>query len=268
MTDKTAVLTPAIDLARDTPFRFPNEGEEARKARVDLLAQEIELKRAMESVAAARRGLPPGGLIPEDYAFEGIGADGKPVKRKLSELFGPGSNSLVTYSFMFPRYPTDDRPKAEHGETAKLTREESPCPSCVAVLDPLDGAARHLAGAGYDFVVIAHAPLDRLLAFAKERGWQNLRLLSSRGNTFKRDYQAQDEKGHQRPMITVFHRTADGIRHFWSSEMFCAKADPGQHPRHLYTLDLMWNLVDLTPEGRPQKWEPQLQYEPNAKHAA
>jgi predicted dithiol-disulfide oxidoreductase (DUF899 family) len=44
---------------------FPRESAEYRAARDRLLAQEIELRRATEAVAAARRALPPGGEIPE-----------------------------------------------------------------------------------------------------------------------------------------------------------------------------------------------------------
>jgi predicted dithiol-disulfide oxidoreductase (DUF899 family) len=66
---------------------FPGESAEYRAARDRLLIQEIELRRAMEAVAAARRSLPPGGVVPADYVFHGAGADGAPIDVKLSELF-------------------------------------------------------------------------------------------------------------------------------------------------------------------------------------
>src|SRR5262249_55896256 len=78
---------------------FPGESAEYRVARDRLLGQEIALRRTMEAVAAARRALPPGGLIPEDYVFQGRGADGWPAEVRLSELFAPGKNSLVIYNF-------------------------------------------------------------------------------------------------------------------------------------------------------------------------
>jgi predicted dithiol-disulfide oxidoreductase (DUF899 family) len=255
------VLTPAIDVARTNTVRFPNETTEYRRARDALLAEEVELKRHMERVAAQRRSLPPGGRVPEDYVFDVLGADGQAGKVKLSDLFAPGKQTLVTYSFMFPRYPKDDRPGPAEGATARLKREESPCPSCTAFLDQLDGAAKHVEAAGLNFVIIADAPLDRLLAFAKDRQWKSLRLLSSRGNNFKRDYHARTPEGHQMPMMTVFHRAGDGIRHFWSSEMFYADSDPDQDPRHTGTIEPLWNIFDLTPEGRPPHWQEQLQYD-------
>src|SRR6266516_513468 len=99
---------------------FPGESAEYRAARNRLLRQEIELRRAMEAVAAARRGLPPGGAVPEDYVFQGKNADGVPADVRLSELFAPGKDSLVIYSFMFPRDPGDERPGPEAGQTALL----------------------------------------------------------------------------------------------------------------------------------------------------
>lgn len=239
---------------------FPGESSEYRSARESLLEKEIELRRAMEAVAVARRKLPPGGLIPEDYVFDGLGPDGAPARIKLSQLFAPGQDSLVIYNFMFPRYPKDERPKPATGETAKLRREDAPCPSCTAFLDALEGVPEHIEAAGYNFVVIANAPLDRLIAFSRDRGWRHLRLLSSGGNSFKRDYHAETPEGHQMPMMTVFHRDADGIRHFWSSEMFYASTEPGQDPRHTGTIEPLWNIMDLTPDGRPD-WQEQIQYD-------
>ena len=229
---------------------FPGESAEYRAARDRLLEQEIELRRAMEAVAAARRELPPGGVVPEDYVFQGVGADGTPTDVRLSELFAPGKDSLVIYSFMFPRDPGDERPGPASGQTALLPLEEGPCPSCVALLDQLDGAAEH-AAQHINLAVVAKAPLPRVLAFAEERGWRRLRLLSSAGNTYNRDYLAETAEGAQRPMLNVFHRDGETIRHFWGSELFYAPTDPGQDPRHVGTIEPVWNLFDLTPEGAP-----------------
>jgi predicted dithiol-disulfide oxidoreductase (DUF899 family) len=238
---------------------FPGESSDYRAARDKLLEAEIALRRAMEAVAAARRELPPGGVIPEDYVFQGRGADGAATDLRLSELFAPGKDSLVIYSFMFPRDPSDARPGARSGRTAALPLVEAPCPSCVAFLDQLDGAAEH-AAQHINFAVIAKSPLPRLHAFAEERGWRRLQLLSSAGNTFNRDYLAETAEGAQRPMLNVFHRDGQTIRHFWGSEMLYAPTDPGQDPRHNGTLEPLWNLFDLTREGRPTRWDEQLSY--------
>jgi predicted dithiol-disulfide oxidoreductase (DUF899 family) len=237
---------------------FPNESPEYRAARDRLLEQEIELRRAMEAVAATRRALPAGGPIPEDYVFQGAGADGAPKDVRLSELFAPGKDSLIIYSFMFPRDPGDDRPGPETGSTAELPLADGPCPSCTALLDQLDGTVEH-ATQHVNFAVVAKAPLPRVLAFAAERGWGRLRLLSSAGTTYNRDYHAETPAGHQRPMLNVFHRDGETIRHFWGTELLYAPTEPGQDPRHVGSLEPLWNLFDLTREGRPS-WDEQLVY--------
>ena len=219
---------------------FPGESAGYRAARDRLLEQEIELRRAMEDVAVARRALPPGGVVPEDYVFGDV---------RFSELFGPGTESLLIYSFMFPRDPHDDRPGPRDGA----------CPSCVALLDQLDGAVEHLTQHA-NFVAVAKSPLPPVLEFAKERGWRRLRLLSSHGTNYNRDYHAETAEGDQRPMLNVFHRDSGAIRHFWGSELFYAPTDGDQDPRHVGTLEPLFNMLDLTREGRAPDWDEQLSY--------
>jgi predicted dithiol-disulfide oxidoreductase (DUF899 family) len=238
---------------------FPGESSEYRAARNRLLEQEVELRRAMEGVAAARRRLPPGGAVPHDYAFRGQGADGGAAEVRLSELFEPGKDSLVIYSMMFPRASDDDRRGPDRGQTASLPLTQGPCPSCTAFLDQLDGAAGH-ASQRINLAVAAKAPIQRIRTFAAERGWRHLRLLSSAGSTYNSDYLAETPDGQQQPMLNVFHRDRDTIRHFWGSELFYAPADQGQDPRHVGTLEPLWNLFDLTPEGRGTDWDEQLSY--------
>ncbi len=238
---------------------FPGESAEYRAARDRLLEQEVELRRAMEAVAVARRRLPPGGVVPEDYVFQGQGPDGDPTDVRLAELFAPGKDSLVIYSMMFPRDPGDDRPGPQGGRTARLPLVEGPCPSCTALLDQLDGAAEHVSQR-VNLVACGKAPLSRILTFAEERGWRRLRLLSSAGSTYNRDYFGETAEGHQRPMLNVFHRDGETIRHFWGSELLYAPSDPGQDPRHVGTIEPLWNLYDLTPAGRGTDWDEQLSY--------
>jgi predicted dithiol-disulfide oxidoreductase (DUF899 family) len=235
-------------------MRFPNESAEYRAARDRLLEQEIELRRATEAVAAARRALPPGGEIAEDYVFTG-----EQGEVRLSELFAPGKDSLAIYSFMFPRHPSDERPGPTTGELARLPLAETPCPSCTSLLDQLDGAAEHTAPL-MNLAVVAKAPVAHLQAFARERGWRRLRLLSSGGNGYHRDYAAEDADGHTMTMMNVFHRDGGKIRHFWGSELFWVPTDADQDPRHLGTLEPVWNLLDMTREGRPVDWDEQLSY--------
>jgi predicted dithiol-disulfide oxidoreductase (DUF899 family) len=237
---------------------FPGESAQYREARDRLLKREIELRREMEAVAAARRELPPGGVVPEDYVFQAKAADGSPADVRMSELFAPGKDSLVIYNFMFPRAYGGDRPGPTSGETALLPLEEGPCPSCVALLDQLDGAAEH-AAQQVNFAVVAKTPLSRLLTWGEERGWRRLRLLSSAANTYNRDYFGEAADGSQVPMLNVFHRDGGTIRHFWGAELTFAPADPRQDHRSVGTLEPLWNLFDLTREGRPD-WDERLSY--------
>jgi predicted dithiol-disulfide oxidoreductase (DUF899 family) len=239
---------------------FPGESAEYRAARDRLLEQEIELRRATEAVAAARRALPPGGAVPEDYVFQGAGPDGVPTDVRLTELFAPGRNSLMIYSFMFPRAPGDDRAGPAAGETASLPLVEGPCPSCVALLDQLDGAAEHVTPL-LNFAVVAKAPLPRVLAFGEERGWRRMRLLSSAENSYNCDYHGETPEGDQRPLLNVFERDGDVVRHFWGSELFYAPTDGDQDPRHVSTIEPVWNMFDFTREGRRTDWDEQLSYD-------
>ena len=221
---------------------FPGESPEYRTARDRLLQQEVELRRVTEAVAIARRALPPGGVVPQDYVFQQAGPDGTPTDVRLSELFEPGKDTLAIYNFMFPRALDDERP----------------CPSCTSFLDAFDGAALHITQR-VNLVVVAKAEPSRILAHAQVRGWR-LRLLSSAGNTYNRDYFGEDAQGAQMPMLNVFRREGGAIRHFWGSELLYVPPDPGQDPRHSDSIDPQWNLFDFTPEGRGTDWYPELSY--------
>jgi predicted dithiol-disulfide oxidoreductase (DUF899 family) len=110
-----------------------------------------------------------------------------------------------------------------------------------------------------NIAVAAKTSAERLLAFGQERGWRHLRLLSSAANRYNQDYLGEVD-GFQQPMLNVFQRQDGVIRHFWGSELLFAPTEPGQEMRHVGTLEPLWNMLDLTPEGRGADWEEQLQY--------
>ena len=215
-------------------MKFPNEDDKYRAARDQLLKEELALRRQIEAVAALRRKLPAGGEVPEDYVFEG-----EEGAVRLSQLFENG-NTLVAYSFMYG-------PKMKHA-----------CPSCTSILDSLDGAAAHLAQVT-DLVVIAKSPIGRILEHARKRGWSRLRLLSSEKNSYNRDYGAETADGAQMPMFNVFKKNKT-VRHFWGSELLYAKSERGQEPRHVDMIWPIWNVLDVTPQGRGKDWNPKLAY--------
>ena len=230
----------------DSSIRFPGESGEYRRERNRLLEAEVGLRRAIEDVAAQRRRLPPGGAVPDHYRFEEA-SDGATVR--LSELFEPGKDTLVIYSFMFPRYSGDTRPGPADGETAKLLLAETPCASCTSILDSLDGAAPHLRRV-LNLAVVAKSDPDRIRNFARERGWRHLRLLSSRGNSYNREYHAETPHGEQMPILNVFVRDGGQVRHTWASELMYAPREDGMEPRHVDSIWPIWNVLDVTAEGR------------------
>jgi predicted dithiol-disulfide oxidoreductase (DUF899 family) len=242
----------------DPGIRFPGESDEYRRERNRLLEAEVGLRRAIEQVAGQRRSLPPGGVVPDDYRFEEA-SDGGEVR--FGKLFEPGKDTLVIYSFMFPRHPADTRPGPAEGETAKLQLAETPCASCTSILDSLDGAAPHL-GQVLNLAVVAKSDPDRIRNFARERGWRNLRLLSSRGNEYNRDYHAETAEREQLPILNVFVRDGGQFRHTWASELMYAPTDEGMEPRHVDSIWPIWNVLDATPEGRTNQSNfPSLRYD-------
>ena len=224
-------------------LRFPGEDETYRRAREELLRAEIDLRRQIAKVAEMKRTLPRGGRVPEDYVFElapSDGAQGKARKIRFAELFEEGRDTLVTYSFMF----------APGGK---------PCPMCTAMLDNLNGNARHVTER-VNLAVIAKAPAKDLSRWAAERGWHDLRLLSSGGTSFNANYHAESAEGEQWPVVNVFHKTREGIHHHYCSELFFVDCEPGQQPRHVDLIWPLWNLLDFTPDGRGEDWLPGRSY--------
>ena len=227
-------LKPAAELARHSNH-FPNESGEYRAARTALLAEEIELRRHIERVAEQRRALPLGGKVPENYRFTG---EQGPVQ--FSDLFGD-KESLVIYNWMYG------------------PGRERPCPMCTSLLSAYDGEMPDMLQR-VAFAIIASSPIERLTAFKKERGWRHLKIYSSAGNNFNRDYAHEVPGGGDNAAFNVFTRRDGTIRHFWAAEMGPGTADPGQDPRGAPDAMPLWNILDMTPEGRGIDWYPKLEY--------
>ncbi|HWW87592.1 MAG TPA: DUF899 family protein [Vicinamibacterales bacterium] len=201
----------------------------------------MALRAQIEKVAAKRRKLPIGGKIPENYVFEEIGPEGTRRQVRLSDLFAPGKDTLIVYSYMFgPKMAT-------------------PCVSCTSMLDGLEGQSDHV-NQRVNLAVVAKSPIDRVMTVASDRGWKRLRLLSSAGNTYNHDYHGESENEDQRPSLNVFVKRNGAIHHFYHSELLYAPGDKGQDARHIDMYWPLWNLFDATPEGRGTSWYPRLSY--------
>jgi predicted dithiol-disulfide oxidoreductase (DUF899 family) len=238
MDTKTETLTPAAEMARVDPMRFPNESAEYRAARAALLAEEIELRRHMERVAAQRRALPPGGAVTGDYRF--VGEDG--AETGLPGLFGD-KQTLAIYGYMFG------------------PQRKRPCPMCTNVLGSWEGNAADI-GQHLSLVVVARSPIETLAAWKRERGWRRLRFYSDLTGAYTQDYGGLAPDGSENGTFAVFTRRNGTIRHFWSQEMTDGTADPGQDPRGaMATCAPTWLILDAVPDGRPADWYPRLSYE-------
>ena len=213
-------LTSAADLAAKRRVMFPGESADYAKARQALLAEEITLRRHLTQVAEARQTLPPGPVIEKDYRF----LDENGADLGLKDLFG-AHDTLVTYFWMYG------------------PQRQRPCPMCTNLLGPLDGNAN-----------------DIKQKVARERGWQHLDFVQTVGDDYARDLGILTPEGDEWPALVVYRRDGDKVRLFWAGEMSGEMADPGQDPRGAPELAPLWNILDLTPEGRDPKWYPKLNY--------
>lgn len=229
--------------------RYPNETPAYRAARELLLEEEKRLRAQVERVASLRRELPPGGAVADDYKFREMPRDGAHAGTvrdvRLSELFAPDKDTLVVYSYMYG-------PQAA-----------APCPMCTSILDSLDGAHEHLTQR-VNLAVVAKSPIERIRKFTDARGWRRLRLLSSADNTYNHDYRAEGPGGAQLPALNVFAKRDGRIHHMYATELLYAPKEPGQDFRHVDSIWPLWNVLDLTPEGRGT-FAPKLSYEVAAR---
>jgi predicted dithiol-disulfide oxidoreductase (DUF899 family) len=226
--------------------RFPGESYDYRRARQELLQAEIELRGQIEDLAVQRRALPQGGE-PAEYVFDEWDARVGSVRQvRHSELFDPSKDDLLLYSFMFRPGP--------HKQALEV-----PCPICTSIIDGIDGAVPHITQR-INFAVVAKAPIERFAAHARARGWRNARLLSSANSTYNLDYRAETVDGEQFAMATTFQRRHGTIRHVWSSELWYARPEEGQNPRHVDFMWPMWSIFDRIAIGRGTDWMPKLSY--------
>jgi predicted dithiol-disulfide oxidoreductase (DUF899 family) len=232
-------LKPAAELAGKRQPRFANESAEYAQAREALLAREIEVRREVGELATQLRKLPPGPVIEDDFRF--IDQNGEEIG--LAGMFG-NRDTLVIYHWMFG----PDR--------------ERPCPMCTGTLGPLDANGLDIEQR-VALAVTGRSKVERQIAFARERGWRNLRFYQSLGNDWALKIGGLDpENGWEYPALLVLRRDGDAVRLHWMGETNRDMADPGEDPRGAVELQALWNVLDLTPEGRGTDWYPKLYYPP------
>ena len=231
----TDALAPAAELAAKASKPFPGDSAEYRDARTRLLAEEIELRRQVQRVAAMRRALPPGGEA-KDYRF--LDADGKELG--LADLFGR-HDTLFSYFWMYG------------------PERERPCPMCTSFVGSLDIPSRDIEQR-IGIAIIGRSPVARQLAFARERGWSNLNFYQTVGDDFARDYRGLNSEGREDPIVAVWQRRGDKVNLFWAAEGGTSTAEPGFDAHLAPDPTPLWTILDWTPGGRGTNWYPKLDY--------
>jgi predicted dithiol-disulfide oxidoreductase (DUF899 family) len=227
-------LRPATELAAKGSNPFPADSEEYRAARTALLAEEIALRRHVQRVAEMRRALPPGGVA-KDYRF--LDEEGKEIG--LADMFGR-HDTLFTYFWMFG------------------PERERPCPMCTSFIGSLDiplvDIEQRIAVA-----IVGRSPVARQLAFARERGWRNLKFYQTVGDDFPIDYRALVD-GDEGAAVLMWQRRGDTVNLFWAAEGGTETADPGFDAHLSPDPTPLWTILDWTPGGRGTDRYPKLDY--------
>jgi predicted dithiol-disulfide oxidoreductase (DUF899 family) len=231
-------LKSAEEMAEACDIRWKGESSAFREARTALLAEEIELRRQIQRVAEHRRALPPG-PVAKDYRF----LDEKGREVRLIDLFGR-HDTLLTYLWMYG------------------PERERPCPMCTSLVGSLDIPAQDIEQR-LSLAIIGRSPVERQLAFARERGWSHLKFYQAIEEDFVHDYHFVVD-GEEWAQVLVWRRDGDEARLFWAVEGSAATADPGFDPHIAPDPTPLWNVLDWTPEGRAKDWYPKLEY-PNEK---
>lgn len=209
----------------DSSLLMPGTDDAYRRSRERLREAEIDLRDRIEAVAAIRRSLPSGPVVP-DYSFVENGH-----RVHLSELFADDKPYLILYHLMY------------------WAKDDQFCPMCSMWIDGFNGIVPHVTERA-NFVIASRAPFDTLQAWGDRRRWNRLRLLSDDGSSFARDIDAEDAEGNPDSTVVVFAKDGDRIRHVYTAHPMLEDRERG--------IDLLcpvWHLFDLMPSGRAD-WYP------------
>ena len=209
---------------------MPGADDTYRTAREKLYQAERALRDQIESVAEMRRDLPAGPVV-SDYEFD---EGGKPVR--LSELFAQGKPELIVYHLM---YFADD---------------DEFCPMCSMWVDSWNAVSKHIEQRA-NIVVATRAPLEKVNAWAKKRGWSSIRILADVGPAFAKDMGAEDGSGDPVETVAVFIKEGSVIRNTYLSHAYMF-----DEWRFNDLLTPVWQIFDLLPSGRSEDWHPSNDY--------
>jgi predicted dithiol-disulfide oxidoreductase (DUF899 family) len=190
--------------------------EEWQQAREMLLAREKKHTREQDALATERRRLPMF-LIEKEYAFEG--PEGKV---SLLDLFN-GRKQLIIYHFMY------------HEE------DDSFCNGCSMMVDNM-GHPAHLNARDASRVLVAKAPLKRILEHKERMGWQEP-WYSSLGSDFNSDFGVTTEDGEMFGLSVMLQEEGKIYQTYFTDG------------RGVEQLGSSFSYLDLLPYGRMEEWE-------------
>ena len=225
--------------------------QEYIEARRLLFEKEYNLINQIEEVASQRRALPLGPVL-ADYEFEegpaDLQASDEVRKVTLTDIVKGGNQAhktLLVYHMMMD------------------TNDTNACPACSMFIDGLNGVAKHLAH-HFSLVIVAKAPISSIREYARKREWSHLRFLSSASNTFNKDMGVERPDWYkdlaQGPGFSVFRLEkgedgGDRLRFWYHTTPHFGRVNGKEVVRGMDLLTPVWNLLDITPEGRGQ-WNP------------
>jgi len=185
-------------------------------AREELLAQEKELTRARDRLAAARRRMPMM-AVERQYAF--TGPDG-PLT--LLDLFD-GRRQLIVYRFFF--------------EPGVEGWPDSGCSGCSFLADQVAHLA-HLNARDTTLVFVSRAPQAEIAGWQARMGWEQIPWFTLTDD-FDADFGVDEWHG-----TNVFLRDGDrAYRTYFVNN------------RGDEAMGSTWSFLDITPLGRQEQWE-------------
>ena len=211
------------------PIVSKQEWEDARQK---LLANEKEVTRAQDALAAERRRM-PWLAVTESYEFDG--PDGR---ASLLDLFG-GRRQLIVYRAFFE--------PGVHGWP------EHACPGCSLMADQVAHLA-HLNARDTTLVFASRAPQTEIERLKARMGWDMpwYTILPTNGHAFEADFDAAFDVDEWHGTNAFIREGNDVFRTYFLNNRGDEK------------MGGTWSYLDITALGRQEDWEDSPQGRPQS----
>lgn len=202
------------------------------KQRIALLAEEKQLTRQRDALAAKVREL-PWVKVEKAYTF-----DAPTGKASLANLFGDKSQ-LIVYHFMFD-------PTWSQG-----------CKSCSFIADHYNPLVIHLAHRDISLVTISKAPIEKLEQFRERMGW-TFPWYSAANTDFSRDFGVSFSDDEALSGNSIYNfvagafpmRELPGLSVFFKNQRGEIFHTYSTFARGLENFLTAYQFIDLVPKGR------------------